>query len=419
MTASTTAVDRRRLTVLRAARLFDGISSTLIDNPVVVFDGPQIVSVDVGDRYPAGEPSDVIELGESTLLPGLIDTHVHLCFDAGPDVVTALAGRDDAAALAAMADAARSALAGGVTTVRDLGDRNYLALHLRERGDLGPLPTIVAAGPPITSPQGHCHYLGGEALGVSGVRDAVRQHAERGVDVVKIMASGGHLTPGTHADQPQFSPAELRAAVDEANRFSLPVTAHAHATTAIAQALDAGVDGLEHVTFQSGGAITPAPEDLVRAITDRHVVVGATLGWTPVSGVPMPPQLAAGMPTLMANLRALVDAGASIVLGTDGGIAPPKPHDVLRYAVGQFAALGPGPVEALRTATSRAAQVVGLAHRKGRLAPGYDADVLAVDGDPTTDPAALHRIRAVYFRGTPVHPLTVEQKRDAATFTQP
>lgn len=402
MTATTTAVDRRRLTVLRAARLFDGTSSTLIDNPVVVIDGSQIISVDVGDRYPTGEPADVIELGESMLLPGLIDTHVHLCFDAGPDVVTALAGRDDAAALAAMAEAARSALAGGVTTVRDLGDRNYLAVQLRGRGDLGPLPTIVAAGPPITTPHGHCHYLGGEAHGVSGVRDAVRQHAERGVDVIKVMASGGHLTPGTHADQPQFSPAELRAAVEEANRFSLPVTAHAHGCTAIARALDAGVDGLEHVTFQADGAIIPAPDDLVRAIVDRHVVVGATLGWTPVSGVAMPPQLAAGLPTLMANLRTLIDAGASMVLGSDAGIAPPKPHDVLRYAVGQFADLGPGAIDALRTATSRAAQVVGLAHRKGRLAPGYDADILAVDGDPTIDPAALHRIRAVYAGGITV-----------------
>lgn len=400
--AALRAVDRRRLTVLRATRLFDGLSSMLLDNPVVVLDGSQIVSVDVGDRYPTGEAVDVVDLPGSTLLPGLIDTHVHLCFDAGPDVVTALATRDDATALASMADAARHALAGGVTTVRDLGDRNYLALQLRERREFGPLPTIVAAGPPITTPHGHCHYLGGGTSGVAGIREAVRRHAERGVDVIKLMASGGLLTPGTHADQPQFSPAELRAAVDEANRFSLPVTAHAHATAAIAHALDAGVDGLEHVTFQSDGAIAPAPEDLVRAIADRHVVVGATLGWTPVSGVPLPPLLADGMPTLMANLRKLIAAGASVVLGTDAGIAPPKPHDVLRYAVGQFADLGPGPVEALRTVTSHAAEVVGLAHRKGRLAPGYDADILAVDGDPTADPTALHRIRAVYAHGVAV-----------------
>lgn len=116
----------------------------------------------------------------------------------------------------------------------------------------------------------------------------------------------------------------------------------------------------------------------------------------------MPPQIAAGLPTLMANLRKLIGAGASIVLGTDAGIAPPKPHDVLRHAVGQFADLGPSPVSALRTATSHAAQVIGLAHRKGRLTPGYDADILAVDGDPTADPTALHRIRAVYAAGVAV-----------------
>lgn len=395
-------VDRRRLTVLRAARLFDGISSTLIEDPVVVIDGSVIVAVEPAARYAITEPADVVDLPGATLLPGLIDTHVHLCFDAGSDVVTSLATRDDAAALAAMAGAARVALTGGVTTVRDLGDRGYLTLALRDKQDPGPLPTIVAAGPPITTLDGHCHYLGGGAAGVAGLRAAVREHAERGVDVIKIMASGGHLTPGTRPDQGQFSPAELRAAVEEAHRFSLPVTAHAHGTAAIADAIGAGVDGLEHVTFQTDGAITEAPDDLIRSLVDRHVVVGATLGWTHTPDSDLPPLFRAGFPVMEANLRRLIAAGAPIVLGTDGGIAPMKPHDVLRHAIGQFAGLGPSPLEALRTATSHAAEVVGLAHRKGRLFPGYDADILIVDGNPATDLADLHRIRAVYAGGTAV-----------------
>ncbi|TNC24137.1 amidohydrolase family protein [Amycolatopsis alkalitolerans] len=401
MTTRTSATERRRLTVLRASRLFDGTSSALIEDPVVVLDGAEIVAVDHAARFTGAEHADVVDLSGATLLPGLIDTHVHLCFDAGLDVVASLAERDDAAALTAMAEAARVALAAGVTTVRDLGDRDYLSLSLRDSGRAGPLPTVVAAGPPITSPGGHCHFLGGEASGVDGLRAAVREHAERGVEVIKIMASGGHLTPGTRPDLPQFTRDELRAVVAEAHRFSLPVTAHAHSADAIADAVAAGVDGMEHVSFQTADGVD-APEHLIRAIGDHRVVVGATLGIVPVPGLEPPPELRRILPTLMANLRRLVDAGAPVVLGTDGGIAPIKPHDVLPRAIAQFAEFAVSPVEALRTATSQAAAVVGLGHRKGRLAPGFDADILAVDGDPLADLTVLRRVRAVYAGGTVV-----------------
>ncbi|MET8877686.1 amidohydrolase family protein [Nocardia sp. NPDC004604] len=131
---------------------------------------------------------DVVDLGGVTLLPGLIDTHVHLAFDAGFDPVGALLTRSDEEALAAMMDAGRASLRAGVTTVRDLGDRGYLSLWLRDRAGL---PTIVVAGPPITSPGGHCYFLGGVAEPTEfGIRKAVREHVDRGVDVIKIMASG-------------------------------------------------------------------------------------------------------------------------------------------------------------------------------------------------------------------------------------
>jgi len=152
-------------TALRAARLFDGVT-THVDPLVLVEDG-RITEVRTG---PAPAEVEVLDLGEATLLPGLIDTHVHLAFDAGLDPVSALAARDDDAVLESMAQAAAAQLRAGVTTVRDLGDRDYLALRLRETGT--GLPTIVAAGPPITSAGGHCHFLGGVAE--RGVRDAVR-----------------------------------------------------------------------------------------------------------------------------------------------------------------------------------------------------------------------------------------------------
>jgi imidazolonepropionase-like amidohydrolase len=394
--APTTATPRRTRTALRAAWLYDGTAAALVADPVVVLDGATIVSVEPGGTPPAD--ATVVDLPGATLLPGLVDTHVHLAFDSTADPVARLAARDDTAALAAMAEAGRAAVRGGVTTVRDLGDRGYLALALRAAAD-PTLPTIVAAGPPITTPGGHCHYLGGVASGVAGVRAAVREHAERGADVIKIMASGGQLTPGTHPHLAQFGLDELRAAVEEAHRHSLPVTAHAHGTPAVALAVEAGVDGLEHVSFMTEDGVDPAPEDLVARIVDRRVTLGMTLGLVPVPDMPVPPEMAKRLPALIANTRTLYAAGARMNAGTDAGIAPIKPPDVLRWGVGHLGMVGMSPAEALRASTSHAAAVCGLGHRKGRLEPGYDADVLAVDGDPLTDSAVLHRIAAVYLRG--------------------
>jgi imidazolonepropionase-like amidohydrolase len=394
-----TVTERGRLTALRAAALFDGSSSTLVRDPLVLIDGSTIVAVDSG--VPAPEHADVTDLGGATLLPGLVDTHVHLAFDASPDPVAHLAGQGDDATLIAMTKAAQAALRGGVTTVRDLGDRDYLSLGLR--GQPG-LPAIVAAGPPITTPGGHCHYLGGVAEPtVKGVQAAVHEHAERGVDVIKIMASGGNLTPGTHQHLPQFTPEVLKAAVDAAHRHGLKVTAHAHAVGAIADAVAAGADGMEHVSFWTEDGVD-APAELIKLIADRRTVVGLTVGMLPPPpGLSPPKELLARLPGIVANTRRMHEAGAHLVAGSDAGIAPIKPHDVLRYAPAMLhGQLGLSPADTLRMVTSAAAEVIGLGHRKGRIAPGFDADILAVDGDPVADLAALHRIRAVYAGGTAV-----------------
>lgn len=385
--------ERASRRALRAAWLFDG-SETLKPNPVVVFEGSGIVSVDFGADAPTD--IDLVDFGDATLLPGLVDTHVHLAFDASPDPVANLVGRSDEEVLSSMREAGRTALAGGVTTVRDLGDRDYLSLALRGEEEM---PTVLAAGPPITTPHGHCHFLGGVApVGVDGVRAAVRQHVERGVDVIKIMATGGNMTPGSPQHLSQFSAEELQAAVDEAHRWGLPITAHAHGTSGIRNAVTAGVDGLEHASFWSEAGVDD-PGDMVERILEKRIVVGATVGLVPVPGVRPPLEILKRMPLVMANTRRMQRAGVRVVAGTDAGIAPVKPHDVLRYAMPQLIEFGMSAAEALRTITSVAAEVCGVGDCKGRLAVGHDADILAVQGNPLTDPESIHRIEAVYCRG--------------------
>lgn len=398
-TSATTARPRPTLTVLRAASLFDGTGA--LPDPTVIIDGAVILAA--GRGLPVPDGARVIDLPGATILPGLVDGHVHLVFDASDDPVSRLAARDDAAVFAAAASAARRAARGGVTTVRDLGDRGYLVLGLRDaaRTDTT-LPHILAAGPPITTPGGHCHFLGASAAGADGIRDAVRERAYRGVDIIKIMASGGNMTPGSRPERAQYTRGELRAAVAEAHRHGLAITAHAHGTSAISDAVAAGLDGLEHATFMTADGVDEIPGELLATLGQGGPALSLTFGIAPAPGAAPPPGVLARMPALLANGRRMYHAGARINVGSDAGVGPAKPPDAVRYALPQLQQIGMSPAEALHACTARAASALGLGDRKGRIAPGYDADILIVNGNPLTEPAAIHQIRAVYLRGTPL-----------------
>lgn len=393
---------------LRAPVVFDG-SGFVPGGATVLLAGDSIEGVEpFGYDVPVDCP---VTTYDGTLLPGLFDAHVHLVSDAGLGSLERAGTMSDDEVDAVIAQSLGQQVAAGVTTVRDLGDVGYRTLRFRDAARAGE-PRIVAAGPPVTVPDGHCHYLGGAVDGPEAIEGAIAERIERGVDVVKVMASGGMVTLGTDVLGVQFDATDLRLLVDSAHEEGLPVLAHAHSLAGIVHALDAGVDGLEHFTGLTSDGIRLSDELLVR-VAAAGIPVDPTLGsdesmFARMSGPP--PRIVAMMAQIGLDMETMFDQrrrdagrmreyGVQVVTGVDAGAAPPKTHGNAWRAVGDLVDAGYPIDEALATATSAAAAACGLASVTGRLSPGLSADLLVVDGDLRTDPGALSRPVAVVVRG--------------------
>lgn len=373
---------------LRGGMAWDGLADGLVDAPLVVDEG-RIAAV--GTDTGAGASLDV---SGCTVMPGLIEGHAHLCFNAGNDWRAVFDNDSPGRMLLRMAAHGRAMLEAGITTVRDLGAPAGLAIEMRDAfaSGLAPGPDLLVSGAPITTTGGHCWFMGGEADGELELRKAVRARVKAGVDWIKVMATGGQMTRGTNTLAAQYSVDELRAVVEEAHRLGRRVAAHCHGTAGIRAAVEAGVDSLEHCSFMGRAGM-----DRDDALIDRMAANGTVV--SPTISIGYRRWRDDGQRKQRAELtRRLLSAGCRVIASTDCGI-PSVPHSALGAGLEVLAELGGlTPVQALRLATSTSAELLGLPDR-GVLEPGRRADLLVVSGDPTRDLAALSRVRYVVKGG--------------------
>jgi len=363
------------------------------DGAVLVHDGTILAVGPHAELEPRRAPTTpVFDFPDSTLLPGLINCHVHLAFDARPDPVTTFQNSSREQLLEGMADRAGQALRCGITTLRDLGDDGTVfALRDAIAAGTRPGPRILASGPPLTVEGGHCHFFGG-IVDDASLRTAVREHAAAGADLIKIMVSGGSITPGGAAMyESQFTLEQLRIVVDEACRAGLRVAAHAHGADAITDSVQAGVTTIEHCGWMIGPAEYDRREQVARRMAAQGIYACGAFShdWERFYQ-----RLGERGPKVFARFQWMDALGVPFIAGTDAGLSG-SVFDRYALALAMYAWLGFANERILEFATINAADALGLAATTGRLAAGLASDLLVVDGNPLADIQNLDKVRLV------------------------
>ena len=379
---------------IRSARVIDGTGRT-IDRATVVIRGDRIAAVGPDRDLSLPRGTTRVDGRGLTLLPGLIDCHVHLCLGAEPDVVGAVTKETPALTLLKSSRAARETLEAGFTTVRDVGSRDHSIFSMQEAISTGlvPGPRIVAAGLAICMIGGHARFIGQEVEGAEQVRAAVRAQIAAGATVIKVIASGGVLTPGTSPDQAQMTQEELRAAVEEAQRAGRKVAAHAHGSSGMKNAVRAGVHSIEHATLMDNEAAALMKQRgvfMVPTLSALATTAACRLG----CGIPDSALEKAKAMTkrhAVSFKNALRD-GIPIAMGTDAG-TPFNFHGENAQELERMVAFGMSPMEAIVASTSAAARLIGIQDRVGTIEKGKLADLILFEGNP------LRRIDLLRDRG--------------------
>ena len=367
----------------KGGALFDGENAPVSNQGVMVEDD-KIVRVAPAAEFD-GFTGTVADTSGGTLMPGLIDCHVHLCLGAEGDPGTAseklLPGQTVMKAL----ERAQATLAGGVTGVRDCGGRDYLEFAVRDACNGGDQmgPSIRASGKMICMTGGHGNKHGRVADGIDEVVKAVREQVHAGSDLVKIMATGGVMTPGVNPEDAHYSAEEMAAGIHEASRFHKRTASHAQGSEGILNAVRGGITSVEHGIFMT--------DECVREMLDRETFLVPTLAAlqniVSNKGNGIPDYVIEKAERIaehhVASIKKFYDAGGKIAMGTDAG-TPFNKHGANSDELALMVGIGIAPLDALRIGTSSAAYLVDLPG-EGRIAEGGFADFLIVEGDPASD----------------------------------
>jgi imidazolonepropionase-like amidohydrolase len=394
---------------IHADRLVVGTGGAVIDDPVLIIEGDKIAAIEQGSSS-ASAVDHSYNFPGATLLPGLIDGHVHLAFsaaDSADEMMEEYLGADDLRVAALAAENARRCLAAGITTVRDCGGPGTMIQSLRDAITAGITagPTVLASGMPITTTAGHCHFFGLRADNEPEVRRAVRQLVQDDVDWVKVMLTGGRLTRHSNILRAQYTLAEARALVEEARRLNRPVAAHVLSVEGIRIGVQAGVTTLEHCNWLDPEGMLRVDELLLEEIARQGIHVSVTIvGFMrqalldhlqDPSGCPVPEALRERHRVEGEMFR----RGLNVFVTSDAGV-PGCRFDELHVSLAVANAwLGLDRHTAIESVTIRAARALGIEDHVGSLEVGKFADVAVVRGDPTQDLMAVGDVAAVFRRG--------------------
>ncbi len=382
-------------TVIQAGHMLDVKTGKTLNNVTIVIKGDRIAGVTEGGEPPAG--ATVIKLPNATLLPGLIDAHTHLTHD--PKFGYEQLGISVPKEALIGAKNARITLEAGFTTVRNVGANGFADIALRDAINEGlvPGPRMDASGPALSIAGGHCDnnllpfeyhaQSEGVADGIEAVQHKVREIIKYGADVIKVCATGGVLSKGDDPRASQYTLEEMKAIVADAHRLGRKVAAHAHGAQGILWASEAGVDSIEHGSYVDDAGIA------MMKSKGTYLVPTLYLGdWMRENAakIGLPEMFAGKMKTVTAvmrqNSKKAFEAGVKIAFGTDAAVYP---HGLNAHEFAVYVALGMTPVQAIRTATVNAADLLGWSDRIGTIEAGKFADIVAVNGDPSKDVTLL------------------------------
>lgn len=384
--------------------MIDGTGDTPVENAYMIVEDKKIVEVGSVDSLESTENMEVVDLTGKTVMPGLINSHVHITMEPVADPVSIMS-KDSIAktTLRGVANLKKHLMA-GTTFFRDLGAPNGIDLELRDAVNEGLVqgPQFHSAGKCITMTGGHGWFIGREADGVDETRKAAREQLKAGADVVKIMATGGVMTKGVEPGSPQLSIEEMKSAVIEAHKAGKKTATHAQGTEGIKNAILAGIDSIEHGIFLDDETIQLMVDKGVylvpTLVAPYFIVVNGTAAGIPQHAVDKSNYV---MKFHIESFKKAYKAGVKIAMGTDAG-TPFNLHDAAAYELKQMAEYAMTPMESIVASTKSSADLLGILDNYGTLEKGKFADFLVLNENPLDNLDTLFHIDSVYKLGEKV-----------------